>query len=301
MQIPASVTRAVSRQLLILGKNAPKILFAAGVGSVLSGTVMACRATMKAGPVVDHFHHDIKNVHELHDTNKKNLNESYNEKEYGKDLAYVYWKGTWSLAKLYGPSIAVSAAGVLMLSTSHSMLTRRNAALTSTLALATKAFDDYRGRVRKELGQEKELELYIGEVVDVIDIDEKGDNIVVGKMMDPNTMSVYSKIFDEFNVNWENDAELNRNFIQCQQNFANAQLHARGHIYLNEVYDMLGLRRTKAGQIVGWILRGPNSDNYVDFKLFHPDNAAFVNGYERAIVLDFNVDGNIHNLITWGG
>ena len=71
---------------------------------------------------------------------------------------------------------------------------------------------------------------------------------------------------------------------------------------LNEVYDMLGIPRTKAGQIVGWIYveDHPNGDNFVDFGIYDMNREKvrdFVNGYERTILLDFNVDGNILNLI----
>ena len=65
---------------------------------------------------------------------------------------------------------------------------------------------------------------------------------------------------------------------------------------------MLGLKRTKAGQGVGWIYdkNNPNGDNYIDFNIYDiskESNRAFVNGTERSILLDFNVDGVIYDLI----
>jgi hypothetical protein len=297
MKLPASVTRTFGRQLLIARKHAPSIFFGLGVGSVIGGTIMACRATMKAGPLVDEFHHDIKNVHELKERYDEEHETSYDEQQYTKDVLYVYAKGTWRFVKLYAPAAALSVAGIAMLSGSHGMLMRRNAALTSTLALATKALDDYRNRVRKEIGHDREKELYVGEMIDVVEMREDGDMHIVGEVIDTNTLSLYSKVFCETNENWENDNELHRNFIQCQQNFADAQLHARGHVFLNEVYEMLGFPHTKAGAIVGWVLRGPNSDNFVEFGLFERRNYDAVNGYENAIVLDFNVDGVILDLI----
>ena len=61
---------------------------------------------------------------------------------------------------------------------------------------------------------------------------------------------------------------------------------------------MLGIPRTTAGGYVGWIYdeKHPNGDNYVDFgiyNLYKTKNRDFVNGYERTILLDFNVDGII--------
>lgn len=75
-------------------------------------------------------------------------------------------------------------------------------------------------------------------------------------------------------------------------------LISRGHLFLNEVYDMLDLPRTKAGQVVGWVYDKNNTkgDNYVSFGIYNllrENSRAFVNGYERAIWIDPNVDGTI--------
>ena len=95
---------------------------------------------------------------------------------------------------------------------------------------------------------------------------------------------------------------MNRFFLLRQQDQANERLKARGYLFLNDVYEMLGIPKTKAGQIVGWVYdtNMPNGDNYVDFGIFNAYSEQardFVNGYERTILLDFNVDGNILDLI----
>ena len=91
-------------------------------------------------------------------------------------------------------------------------------------------------------------------------------------------------------------------FLKQQQSYANDLLKSRGHLFLNEVYDLLGIQRTKAGNIVGWIYdeKNPVGDNFVDFGIYdinRPKNRDFVNGYERTIILDFNVDGDILSLM----
>ena len=61
---------------------------------------------------------------------------------------------------------------------------------------------------------------------------------------------------------------------------------------------MLGIPRSQAGAVVGWVLG--EGDDYIDFGMFDGNNMAtrdFVNGYERSILLDFNVDGVIYDLI----
>jgi hypothetical protein len=85
-------------------------------------------------------------------------------------------------------------------------------------------------------------------------------------------------------------------FLQCQQNYFNQQLKARGHVFLNEIYDAIGLERSKAGTIVGWVTDG-NGDGYIDFGMFEDASRRFINGIEPSILLDFNVDGVIYDLI----
>ena len=114
--------------------------------------------------------------------------------------------------------------------------------------------------------------------------------------------SDYARFFDDGCLGWEKDAEHNLYILRCQQAFANQKLQAQGYLFLNDVYDMLGIPRTKAGQIVGWIYdeKNPIGDNFVDFGIYdihNEQNRDFVNGYERTILLDFNVDGPILNLI----
>jgi len=90
-------------------------------------------------------------------------------------------------------------------------------------------------------------------------------------------------------------------FLKAQQNYFNNMLQARGHVFLNEVYDALGMERSSSGTVVGWVIRKDGQgDNFIDFGIFDGESErarAFVNGYERNIRLDFNVDGVIYDLI----
>lgn len=107
--------------------------------------------------------------------------------------------------------------------------------------------------------------------------------------------SQYARFFDEGSSKWERDPEYNLMFLKAQQHYANDLLKAKGCLFLNEVYDMLGIPRSKTGQIVGWIYDkdNPSGDNYVDFGIHEDRNKDFVNGLCNEILLDFNVDGNI--------
>ncbi len=293
--VPTSITRNVSRKLLTTKMNSPHIFFAAGVVGIVGATVLACRATLKLEETVDEINKDIDKV--------KSQDEAFRNPEIAEQIRYqnlgkVYLKSAVKVGRLYGPAIVVGGVSVACLTGSHVQLTRRNAALSMTLAAAMKAYEQYRVRVAEELGTEKELELYRAIHDDVIEMDGHKKEIV--KVTDPNGWSPYARIFDESNRNWKKNSEYNRLFIQCQQNQFNHQLQVRGHVFLNEVYDALGFERSRAGAVVGWTLEddwASNGDGYIDFGLFEARSTRFMNQLERSIVLDFNVDGVIQDKI----
>lgn len=107
--------------------------------------------------------------------------------------------------------------------------------------------------------------------------------------------SSYARFFDESCPGWSNDSEANLTFLKMQEQYATEKLRAQGYLFLNDVYDMLGMPRTKAGQVVGWIYdeNNPLGDNRVDFGIYDECNSEFVNGYKNIALLDCNVDGNI--------
>lgn len=128
-----------------------------------------------------------------------------------------------------------------------------------------------------------------GENVNVSTETKESEGVIIGAMDD------YTKVFDDSCIEWSKDSIQNSMFLKCQQNYANDVLRARGHLFLNEVFDMLGIPRTKAGAIVGWIYdeENPLGDNFVDFGLLDDCNVPFVNGKTNNAILNFNVDGNI--------
>ena len=103
--------------------------------------------------------------------------------------------------------------------------------------------------------------------------------------------SCYGFKFDEKCAGWSENRETNVYFLRYQQNYANELLRTRGHLFLNEVHDMLGVPRTKLGQVCGWVYNenNPIGDNYVDLDIFNDRNTEDNNVF----ILDPNVDGCI--------
>lgn len=283
--IPDSLNRAISKKTYDLKRVSPHLIFATGIAGAIGGTVLACKATLKLEETLDEIKEDYKNVKGLRDGSMTASSE-YTDEDYYKDLGYIYTKGAIKVVKLYGPALLVGGGAIASLIISHMQLTKRNAALLATTVALSDAFAKYRIRIQEEIGKEKEEDIYLEETEERLPI----PNLKAPKT--PNDWSMYARFFDEANVNWQKNPELNRIFIQCQQNYANHRLRANGHLFLNEVYDSLGMERSQEGQLVGWLWNG-DGDNYVDFGLFNESSSRFVNNMERSVLLDFNVDGVI--------
>jgi hypothetical protein len=289
------VTSRAGRHVLKMQKHSPTILFAAGVVGVATTVVLASRATLKVHEVLDE-HQDVKDKIDFAASREL----EYSDRDRQKDLALLYTKTTGKFLKLYGPSVVIGVVSIAALTGAHVVLNRRNVALTAAYAAVEKGFRDYRNRVVAEYGEDKDREfrynLVDGEVVEETD---EGPKVVATKKLNGKDVSVYARFFDESSSSsWSRAPHANQFFIKCQQNFANDLLRSRGHIFLNEVYDMLGLARSPEGQVVGWV-QG-NGDDFVDFGVFRGDEFMghqFVLGNEKSILLDFNVDGVVYDKI----
>lgn len=282
--IPAGLTRPLFRAALQIRKNSPVLMFGGGVVGVIATTVVACRATLKLSEDLPEMKENLELV---------KLTYPKGGPEHGRQMALAYSTNAAHVARLYAPAVLAGSVSVGLLTGSHVVLTRRNTAAYATLATVSKAFDDYRARVENEVGKEHELDLYHGARTETVEIEGKKTKI---KVVDPNNMSPYSRWFDSSSQHFQTNGTYNRQFILAQQNFATHYLQAHGHLFLNEVYDLLGIPRSPEAALVGWVI-APGCDGFVDFGLYEAVNAEFINGYEQNALLDFNVDGPIWNLI----
>ena len=304
-----SATKTFHRVGFKIKKHSPEILLVTGITGVVTSAVMACKATTKVDAIVEESKNTIDLIHEGMETGNIRGVE-YTEEDGKKDLAIVYVRTGVKFAKLYGPSVLLGLTSIGCILASNNIIHKRNVALSAAYTAIDRSFKGYRSRVIERFGESMDRELRYNiktqEVKETVVDEETGKKKTVKStvsVVDPNTHSDYAKFFDEYCAGWTKDAEYNLLFLRQQQNYANELLKSRGHLFLNEVYDMLGIDRTKAGNIVGWIYdeEHPIGDNFVDFGIYVLDNEKardFVNGRERSILLDFNVDGDILSLMN---
>lgn len=294
-KIENNIEHSKGHMKLKLRKNAPTIMTVSGVGFVLFGTVLACKATTKMPDILDETKESLEKLKARKDGDNK------------KEKAKIYAKAAGNTVKEYAPAAVSMTAGIGLILGSHKIMKNRNTSIAAGYAALDAAYRKYRERVKEKYGEDAERDIRYGITRSTVDvIEDNGDGkkpkktkVEVAEIKDPLALySPYAKFFDESCIEWTKDPEYNMTFLRLVQNQMNDKLKAQGHLFLNEVYDALGIARTSMGNRVGWIydLRCPNGDNFVDFGLYNQESErvrAFVNGHENVILLDFNVDGTI--------
>lgn len=296
-EIMKSVNGVTSKAVMKLKKHSPEILVVAGIAGTVVSAVLACKATTKVAEILDETKGTLDTIHEGMETGAINGQEYTNE-DGKKDTVVVYAQTGMKLAKLYAPAIILGTLSITSILASNNILRKRNVALGAAYAAIDKSFKEYRGRVIERFGEQVDTELKYGikaKKFEEIEVDpETGKEKKVKKTVmvaDPNLQSDYAVYFDSKSRNYETNPDYNRMFLKAQQAFANDKLQTRGHLFLNEVLDDLDLPRTPAGQIVGWTKDGP--DGYVNFRIVEVERETEDGRHEPALLLDFNVEGNI--------
>lgn len=323
-------TSAVGRKVISAQEHVPTFLIAAGIIGVGTSVVLACKATLKVSDVLErgegkiaelHIHMD-KSFGTSRETEPTDKEKADFQKSKDKTAFNVKLRVAVDIAKLYGPSTILLAASLGAIVGSQLMLKKRIAGATAAYAIVQKGFDDYRSRVRKELGDEKDLEFRWGvSEREVVEETPEGPKVRTIKGLDQEAIQkdveaglTYARIFGpvnsdgKTNPNWEHKL-LNNNkfFIQMVLGHCRDALEVNGYLFLSDVYDMFGFERTLASTQVGWVLKpqydekgNQTNDGYVDFGTWSRGVHAgkeWVTGYPEAYLLDFNVDGDIRYIL----
>lgn len=294
MKFPLFATRLAGNSSLFWKSNGATVLTGIGVAAVPAAMVLTGMATVKLFNALPKIKEHIAN------TEEKAREEGKDGKAVKQEVAKAQVQMGLQIAKVYSPAIAVGAVSITCLVVSHGMMRKREAQLVGAFVALEAAFKAYRARVAEKIGADEEVALYRNPRVETVDVDGIEACVIDPSETNP---SPYSKFFDATSTAWSKDPEYNLMMLRGQQNHANDLLRIKGHLFLNDVYNMLGFQPTQAGQLVGWMAdanENGTGDGFIDFGIYQihdENNRAFVNGLESVVSLDFNIDGLIINKI----
>lgn len=281
-------------------KFSPEIMVGSGIVGMVGAGVMACVATTKVEAIMEEHKKQILTIDECLDKVQEGVIEAeYTVEDSVKDKRIVLCKTGWEFTKAYGPAIVLGVASAASILGGYGIIKKRYVGVCAALATTQEGWDKYRQGVVERYGEQVDYELKNGIKAENITLAENEDG-AVDECIDIKDVhcSQYARFFDEASTWWKKDANYNYAFLKSQQSKFNDLLKVRGHVFLNEVYDALDIPRSKEGSVVGWVYG--NGDDFIDLGL---DNAAYVanrrftNGLEPVVLLDFNVDGVIYDLI----
>ena len=305
-EVTNKLTRTIGKAKLWGIKRSPELLLAGGIISGVATIYFACKATLKASEIIDNHNMRIDEIHQLEELKEQG---ECSEKDVKVNLVRAYSATTKEAIVTFGPAIIFGTMSVTMILASHGLMRKRNALLAASLATVRTAFDEYRGRVIRDLGKPMD-EHFLYDTVEEIREKEVTDETtgktrkVKEKIARPQYSSAYSRIFDPCNCpdNFEKDGASNYIFIRSQMLYLQNKLVRDGYLFLNDVYKQLGFPITIAGQSAGWIYDYDNKENTCfaieGFDVNEVGNSPAVrdlmNGYENSIILNFL---NIHDSI----
>ena len=297
-KVAGVVGPAATKIVLKAKKHAPEIMIGAGIVLGVACVVKACVDTHeKAGDIIEEHKKEIESVKKI---------DGIVEKEFRKEISRVYMRTAGKLVVVYLPSMALGIASTAMFLSAHHIMLKRLGELTAAYTALSEAFKGYRERVVDKYGEEEDFALLHG--TRALTDEEKAKAIEDGvdtkdlesAMAIEDGLSLYARFFDSSCRAWEDDAFTNRNFLQIQEDYFTRRLDAGYPVFLNEVYDALGMERSPAGAVVGWLPKKMGGkDGYVSFGIGKGDMASrrFVNQLEASFLCDFNVDGVIWDKI----
>lgn len=165
--------------------------------------------------------------------------------------------------------------------------------------LKTPAYIFLPGGERKEVG--KVTVRVSGGMTFAVDLDEDYKNIETASFDVPMRYTYLNRpnkpqdkrsmtVFDNRSRYWFDDSDILLMFLRNQQNWANDTLRARGHLFVNEVLDLLDIPRTPRGQLDGWLYTDTERDQ-VDFGCWDQEVD------QESIELKLNITGEIYTKI----
>lgn len=292
-------------------KHSPEILLATGIVGVITGTVLACKATRKIDDILEDTKADVYTIHETR--NNPEFAEKYTEKDAKSDIVKTYAKTGLSIAKLYAPAVLTEGLAIGCILASYDILKKRNIALAASLTAVTNSFNEYRKRVAEKYGEEAENAIRYDIKAKKIEeevTDEEGKTKTVKKTVGVSNLgefSDYAFYFDRItapNV-FENSMDYNNMYVRGQEQYSDDIRVGRGYLTYGEIIDGFHIKHDcltefqKKAMLVAGYVHDKNEDevNRVKFRATESYRELEDGSIIKTIIIDPNVEGNIYDRI----
>lgn len=265
-------------------------LLATGVGT---GMIMS-----KAEDAVEVKHDIERQVKEIQLRDENDDWDSSNERT--KACLKVAADAGKGYAKCYGPGVAVEVSGLVLMGISHATDRKELAVTSAALASTAMEFAQYRQRVKEELGEAKEEELYLGKDAEVVN--EDGTTSI-----NEEALPMFALPFTKDNPHWSDDMGINFDFWENLQRWMNIKLQKEGVVFWNDIRRASGNKVDPKAD--GWGITAVDDDgntNYIDLGIYRDTGraAAFRDGKPTEMIfvvsgMEPNISSKLYRLMKY--
>lgn len=307
-------------------KSLPTILIVVGTGLIIGGTVYACKKTLELPPVIENVKEESEDINSrvdnviVHGVGEED--HVYNDNDRKRELTKLYFKTASKVLKLYWFAGLLISAGIVCNGLSHGVMNKRLVAATAACEGISQLHNAYRRKVIESEGKEADQK-YMHEIIkdqikpetkDALAIKDANSIINSRKLgADGQIDESNIRIFEEASSTlWRPIAIYNKHALMSALRSCNKILKQRyedfgyGWLYQWEAEVACGLIPKNYSD--GWIYRVGCGDEQVSFGLYDGGNICspyideykmdFMSGKTCDVMLEFNVIGDIHEILS---
>ena len=242
------------------------ILTGVGIGLAVTGTILACRATLKVSQKSE------EHIKLIEDTKANCAEAQMTEKETRKAVMKSYRHIGVDYVRQYWPAVGLTIIGFGFIIKAHCIEVAKNEALMGAYVALQGLFAKYRARVAERIGEEQEQDVY-----KLAQIDQANEHLI-GKDYDGPFVNGSYLLFNESCTDYEEGCpQANAFVIDTAERTLNQRYLEGRRVYINDVMRAFGHDDVNNGWKWCWY---KGLTDKIDFKLHDPDhNPEFAKGY----------------------
>lgn len=250
----------------VIAKHSPILLTVGGVLGIGATAVLSYKAAAKVEVITEKIEksnfgeQEIQELEEQLNTQTVRLSdEEYEEIKCDLELTkknhqlYTKKEVVRDIAGAVALPVLTGIASLACITLSYYIQNNRIVNLASALATATAERHYYKNKYAEQHGEEAAKTFYTptqdGEVETT---DAKGKTKKVKGKMKADIPSLHGEWFDKSTEYVSDDHDYNMAFINSVTSKMDLKMFQKGSLTMNEVFDELGLQRTRGGALMGW-------------------------------------------------
>lgn len=248
MNIKVVAHKAIKTSCLFLKKHKSDIMLGAGILSSVTGTVLACRSTLKVDDILDLASCKKDEIEEVALT----CPDEYTEKDKKDDLLKLKVKTAGSIVKNYLPAALFTFVGYGLIIKSHCVIEAEKRELAQEIATITASYLAYRNNVKEQLGEDADRAFLTGRKVK-IETDENGE-IIKKEITNDISSQRFMYVIDESSRIYDRNLSILLGEFNFAEREANDKLNNLGVMTVADVKRIFGIYTTPTSEELryGW-------------------------------------------------